>query len=62
MKDHMTDYRAYIIGTDGYFHSFEIIAAPDDEIAVEAAKKLVNGSGVEVWDLDRKVAVLPASE
>jgi hypothetical protein len=58
----MTDYSAYIIGPDGHFHSFEIISAPDDETAVAAAKKLVNGSGVEVWDLDRKVAVLPASE
>lgn len=58
----MPDYRAYIIGPDGYFHSFEIITAPDDETAVEKAKKFVDGSGVEVWDLDRKIAVLPPKE
>jgi HJR/Mrr/RecB family endonuclease len=58
----MTDYRAYIVGKDGHFEAAEIIVAPDDETAVEAAKKLVNGSGVELWDLDRKVAVLPASK
>jgi hypothetical protein len=58
----MTDYRAYIVGTDGHFKGAEIIAAPDDETAIETAKKLVNGSGVELWDMDRKVAVLPASE
>ena len=46
MKDRRTDYRAYIIGTDGHFHSFEIVTALDDETAVKAAKKLINGSGV----------------
>jgi hypothetical protein len=60
MREHdMTDYRAYMIGPDGHFHSFEIITAPDDETAVETAKKFVDGHDVEVWDLDRKIAVLP---
>jgi hypothetical protein len=58
----MTEYRAYIVGADGHFKGAEIIAAPDDETAVETARKLVNGSGVELWDLDRQVAVFPASE
>jgi hypothetical protein len=59
VKAIMPDYRAYIVGSDGHFHSFEIITAPDDETAVEKAKGLVDRSGVEVWDLDRKIAVLP---
>jgi hypothetical protein len=55
----MTDYRAYIVGADGHFKGAQTITAPDDETAVEKAKQFVNGGGVEVWDLDRKVAVLP---
>jgi hypothetical protein len=56
----MTDYRAYIIGPDGHFESFEIVSAPDDASAIEAAKEHVKGATVEVWDLDREVAVLPS--
>lgn len=54
----MSDYRAYIIGPDGHFHSFEVIIAPDDTSAVKAAEKFVDGCDVEVWYLARKVAVL----
>jgi hypothetical protein len=58
----MTDYRAYILGPDGHFKTFEIITAPDDEKAIEAASQFVEDCAVEVWDLDRKVAVLSAPE
>jgi hypothetical protein len=54
----MTDYRAWVVGPDGHFHPLEIITDLNDETAVEAAKRFANGSGVKVWDLDRKVAVL----
>jgi hypothetical protein len=54
----MTDYRAYIVGPDGRFLTFEIVTADSDEQAVATAKKFVNGHDVEVWDLDRKIAVL----
>ncbi len=56
----MPDYRAYIIGPDGHFVASETISAPDDAAAIEAANKFVGEDGVEVWLLDRKVAVLPA--
>jgi hypothetical protein len=55
----MPDYRAYTVAEDGHFRSCEVIPAPDDDAAVKIATKLVDGCGVEVWLLDRKVAVLP---
>jgi hypothetical protein len=53
------EYRAYIVGDDGHFHSSTVIEAPDDDAALEAAKPLVDGHDVEVWERDRKVAILP---
>jgi hypothetical protein len=54
----MPDYRAYIVGIDGRFNS--IITEfphnhPDDTTAIEAAKQLVGGYDVELWDDDRFV-------
>jgi hypothetical protein len=54
----MQDYRAYIVDRDGHFHSSTVIEAPDDQAAVEAAKPLVDGHDVEVWQRDRRVAIL----
>jgi hypothetical protein len=52
----MSDYRAYIV--DGPFNS--IITKflhnhPDDATAIEAAKRLVDGHDIELWDRDRFV-------
>ena len=55
----MPDYRAYIIGSDGHFHSSKVVTADNDEHAVEVAKGLVDGHDIELWHLDRKIAVLP---
>jgi hypothetical protein len=55
----MPDYRAYIVGHDGHFHSSETIIAEDDDHALKAAEQLVDGHDVELWQLDRKIAVLP---
>jgi hypothetical protein len=55
----MTDYRAYIVGPDGHFKNFEAIIANDDKQAIKIAEKLTDRNVVEVWHLDRKVAVLP---
>jgi hypothetical protein len=55
----MPDYRAYFVGPDGHFRSFEVITADDDGQAVEIAQKFVDGRDVELWQLDRKIAVLP---
>jgi hypothetical protein len=58
-RETMPDYRAYIVGADGHFKSAEVIMADDDENAVRIAEKLVDGHDVELWQLDRKVIVLP---
>jgi hypothetical protein len=52
------DYRAYMVGHDSHFKSFEVITADDDERAIEIAKTFVDGHDVELWQLDRKIAVL----
>lgn len=54
----MPDYRAYIVGHDGRFQGFEKIDAASDEEAVKKARQFVDGHDVEVWHLDRKIAVL----
>lgn len=55
----MSDYRAYIVDKEGHIKSAKVIVADDDEKAVEAAKPMVDGHDIEIWHLDRKVAVLP---
>jgi hypothetical protein len=54
----MSDYRAYIVGTDGHFKSSETIVAESDEQALKIAEQFVDGHDVELWQLDRKIAVL----
>ena len=57
----MPEYRAYILGIDG--HRFIRVAEfssdySDDGAALNAAKKLIDGHDVEVWDCGRLVARL----
>jgi hypothetical protein len=52
----MPEYRAYIIGSDGHFHSSVQLDCTDDEVAKEQAKQLVDGHDVELWQRDRKIA------
>ncbi|MET0220964.1 MAG: hypothetical protein ABW213_09930 [Tardiphaga sp.] len=58
----MPDYRAYIVGSDGHFKASEPIIADDDDHAVKIAQQLVDGHDIELWQLDRKVIVLPRKE
>jgi hypothetical protein len=58
----MSNYRAYIVGTDGHFKSSEVIEADDDENALNIAGEFATEHPVEVWQLDRKIAVLPIKE
>ena len=54
----MPDYRAYSVGIDGHFNSAitEFLHNhPDDTAAIEAAKQLVDGHDIELWDRDRFV-------
>lgn len=57
----MRDYRAYILGIDG--HRFVRVKdflsdQPDDTAALSAAKRLVDGHEIELWDAGRLVARL----
>jgi hypothetical protein len=56
----MSDYRAYIVGNDGHFETFEVVHADCDESAVKAAQEFAKDHDVELWHLARKVAVLTA--
>jgi hypothetical protein len=52
----MPDYRAYIVGKDGHFASVEFLDShPDDAAAIEAAKQLLAGHDIELWDRDRLI-------
>jgi hypothetical protein len=57
----MPDYRAYIFGING--HRFVLVEGflsnhLDDAAALMAAKKLIDGHDIEVWDQGRLVARL----
>ena len=54
----MTDYRAYIIGSDGHFNGAVVLFAPDDAEAIAAARQLVDGHDVGLWQLGRMIAKL----
>ena len=55
----MADYRVYLVGTDGNFYSVVPLVCADDAEAIEHAQRLAVGHDVELWQLDRKVAVIP---
>jgi hypothetical protein len=52
----MPDYRAYLVGSDGHFHKSVVLDEPDDTAAIAAARQLVDGHDVELWQRDRKIA------
>lgn len=57
----MRDYRAYILGVDGHrFIKTKEFSSdhPNDTSALNAARKLLDGHDVEVWDCGRLVARL----
>jgi hypothetical protein len=57
----MRDYRAYILGIDGHrFVRVDEFSSnqTDDAAALSAAKQLVDGHDVELWDCGRLVARL----
>ena len=53
----MADYRVYLVGTDGNFSDVVPLVCADDAEAIEHAQRLAVGHDVELWQLDRKVAV-----
>ena len=58
----MEDYRAYVIGPDGHVRDRVDYWCRDVDAAKERAKQLVDGYDVELWQLDRKIAVFYARE
>ena len=52
----MAHYRAYIIGNDGRVVKAIDLLQDNDEMAGQAAKRLVERHDVEVWQRERKVA------
>lgn len=51
----MADYRAYILASDGRIMKPVELDCPDDDAAKDAAKKLVDGRDVELWQGARKL-------
>ena len=54
----MSDYRAYILDRDGRIQSAKPFACDDDDAAIAAAKQLVDGHDVELWQGARKIITL----
>ena len=50
------DYRAYIVSENGHFVGVHEIEAPDDDAALQEAKRYVDGLAIEVWHRERYVA------
>jgi hypothetical protein len=50
-------YRFYTIGEDGHIVGMPAaIECPDDDAAVEEAKRRIHAHAIEIWDLARRVA------
>nr|QIP10968.1 hypothetical protein HAV00_20560 [Bradyrhizobium symbiodeficiens] len=54
----MQQYRAYLVGENGVFRSAEAFEALSDSSALGFARQFTRHGKVEVWQLDRKIAVL----
>jgi hypothetical protein len=57
-SSNMSQYRAYIIGSDGEFLNSVSLECADDEIAVKRTKQLVGGHHIELWQYTRKIVTL----
>lgn len=55
-------YRAYLVGEKAVFRSTEAFEAPSDSSALTFARQFTRRGKVEVWQLDRKVAVLDSEQ
>ena len=49
----MQEYSAYIIGPDGHIRNRVDLVCDNEAHAKERAKALVDGSDVELWQLDK---------
>ena len=58
----MADYRAYLVDEDGHFCEAIPLVCAEDAEAIEKARPLALNQDVELWQLDRKVAVFLAAD
>ncbi len=59
-QNHPPIYRAYRVAANGRFTGVPVILnALDDDDVIAQAMKLVDGTGIEVWDRARRVVSLP---
>ncbi len=58
----MAHYRAYFLDESGRVIKARDLVLNDDADAIKAAKQLVNGHDVEVWERNRKVAAAKRHE
>jgi hypothetical protein len=49
----VNEYRAYVVGIDGHFVSFEGFTSWSDDEAIAKAKRLVDGHDIELWSGER---------
>jgi hypothetical protein len=52
----MTDFRLYVIGSDGHFVRAIHLDCPDDSAAIELAKQHIGSDDMELWQRDRLIA------
>ena len=58
----MKGYYAYVLGEDGHFTNRVQIICDDDEEAKRCAKRLVEGSAIELWHEARFIATFEPLE
>jgi hypothetical protein len=52
----MSEYRVYVVGSDGHIVSALQLDCLDDNAAIESAIPFVNGRDIELWQYDRLIA------
>jgi hypothetical protein len=58
----MPNYRAYMVGADGHIINRIEFTCADDDKAKDYAKAFVDGRDVELWELNRRGALLKADD
>lgn len=58
----VSEYRAYVIGSDGHFVSGDGFEAADDAAAIQTAVRFAHRGDVEVWQAARKVGLIASLE
>ena len=59
----MPSYRLYFLDRDAHISTPpEVLDCADDAEALQKAKKFLDGKDLEVWDGNRRVAVIPHAE